>query len=149
MPKSTRSPLFPDVNVWLALTYGRHVHHQIARTWFESLDFEAEVCFCRVTQVGLLRLLTTRAVMTADRVMSQDEAWNAYDSWLSDGRVAFLEEPHNLDAVFRSIARGGHPSPNAWADAYLAAFATILGLKFVTLDRAFEGKVEQLLVLRP
>src|SRR5713226_4632054 len=30
MPASTRLFLFPDVNVWVALTYEGHVHHRIA-----------------------------------------------------------------------------------------------------------------------
>ena len=29
MRRSTKSSLFPDVNVWLALTYKGHVHHAV------------------------------------------------------------------------------------------------------------------------
>jgi DNA-binding beta-propeller fold protein YncE len=28
MTKSSRLSLFPDINVWVALTYDRHVHHE-------------------------------------------------------------------------------------------------------------------------
>lgn len=93
MPRSSRSFLFPDVNVWIALTYGGHEDHSIARTWFEALDMDARVCFCRFTQISLLRLLTTSAVMGTDEVMTQVQAWSAYDRWKQDGRVLFLEEP--------------------------------------------------------
>jgi toxin-antitoxin system PIN domain toxin len=149
MPRSSRSFLFPDVNVWVALTYGGHEHHDVARVWFDSLDAAARVCFCRFTQISLLRLLTTPAVMGADEVMTQVEAWEAYERWKEDDRVLFLEEPPNVETAFRALTRQPHPNSKNWADAYLAAFATVLGMQFVTFDRAFEGKVEPLLILRP
>ena len=34
MPESTTSLVFPDVNVWLALSHDGHVHHLIAKDWF-------------------------------------------------------------------------------------------------------------------
>jgi uncharacterized protein len=90
MPAFTRSFLFPDVNVWLALTYEGHVHHIAAKRWFEPLDDEVRLFFCRVTQLGLLRLLTTEAVMGGAEVLSQSAAWSAYDGWFRDDRVTFL-----------------------------------------------------------
>ena len=33
MPGSTKSFLFPDINVWVALTYEGHVHHLVAHDW--------------------------------------------------------------------------------------------------------------------
>jgi toxin-antitoxin system PIN domain toxin len=149
MPRSSRSFLFPDVNVWIALTYGGHEHHSIARTWFEALDMDARVCFCRFTQISLLRLLTTSAVMGTDEVMTQVQAWSAYDRWKQDGRVLFLEEPLNVEATFRGLTRQLHPNPKNWADAYLAAFAGVSGMQLVTFDRALQGKVESLFILRP
>ncbi len=131
------------------MTYGGHVHHNLAKTWFEELDMEARVCFCRFTQLSLLRLLTTQAVMGADEVMSQSEAWDAYDRWLADGRIIFLGESPEIDAAFRSLSDQLYPSPKTWADSYLAAFAAVSDLQFVTLDRGFQGKVKQLLILRP
>ena len=35
--------LLPDVNVWLALAFDSHVHHPVAKLWFDSLS--NEVCF--------------------------------------------------------------------------------------------------------
>jgi uncharacterized protein len=149
MPRFSRSFLFPDVNVWVALTYGGHEHHDVARVWFDSLHAEDRVCFCRFTQISLLRLLTTEAVMSADEVMTQVDAWNAYEGWKQDDRVLFLEEPPNVEATFRALTRQSRPNAKNWADAYLAAFATVLGMRFVTFDRAFNGKVEPLLILGP
>ena len=90
MPRSTTSFLFPDVNVWLALSYQRHVHHPAAKAWFERLDENARLCFCRFTQLGLLRLLTTDAVMGEDKVLSQAEAWRAYDRLNGDERISVV-----------------------------------------------------------
>ncbi|HWY20946.1 MAG TPA: TA system VapC family ribonuclease toxin [Candidatus Acidoferrum sp.] len=149
MPRFSRSFLFPDVNVWIALTYGGHVHHNPAKAWFEQLEMEARICFCRFTQLSLLRLLTTEAVMGADEVMTQSQAWQTYDRWLSDGRVVFLEESPNLDAAFRSLSDQCSPSPKTWSDSYLAAFAAVSDLRLVTFDRGFQGKTNHLLILRP
>jgi toxin-antitoxin system PIN domain toxin len=137
------------VNVWVALTYGGHVHHGFAKLWFHQLESESRICFCRFTQLSLLRLLTTEAVMGADEVRTQKEAWEAYDHWLSDGRVVFLEESPNLDSAFRSFSDRNYPGPKTWSDAYLAAFAAAADLQLVTFDQGFRGRVPHLLILRP
>ncbi len=147
MHTSTRSFLFPDVNVWLALTYERHVHHGAAKSWFESLDDSARLFFCRVTQLGLLRLLTTEAVMGVEEVMSQSAAWKSYDRWLQDDRVSFLAEPPGLEDAFRATSRLRRPAPKDWADSYLAAFALVSNLTLVTFDQALHRKAR--LAIRP
>jgi|SRR5437588_10347332 len=149
MPRSSRSFLFPDVNVWIALTYGGHVHHKIAKAWFDEIEIEARICFCRFTQLSLLRLLTTEAVMGADEVMTQSQAWQAYDRWLSDGRVVFLEESPHVDAAFRLLSDQPYRGPKTWSDSYLAAFAAVSELRLVTFDQGFRGNINQLLILRP
>jgi len=131
------------------MTYGGHVHHIAAKAWFDNLDMDARVCFCRFTQLSLLRLLTTQAVMGIDEVMTQSQAWQAYDRWLADGRVVFLEEPPSLDTAFRSLSGQRHPNPKTWSDCYLAAFASVSDLRLVTFDRGFQGKIKQLMILRP
>jgi predicted nucleic acid-binding protein len=70
MPGFTKSYLFPDVNVWVALTHAGHVHHFVTRDWFADLNADARFGFCRFTQLGLLRLLTAEAVM-GDEVLSR------------------------------------------------------------------------------
>ena len=146
MPVSTTSFLFPDINVWVALTHGAHVHHDVASDWFTELPAGVRFTFCRFTQLGLLRLLTADAVMGPE-VLSQNEAWAVYDRWLEDRRVALLDEPLALERRFRAIARGRHASPKTWADAYLAAFADTAQLTLVTFDRGFRGKVGSLELL--
>lgn len=148
MPKSSRSFLFPDVNVWVALTYQGHVHHLAAKKWFDSLDDDARLCFCRFTQLSLLRLLTTEALMGKADVRSQVEAWETYDHWLEDGRVMLMDEPPGLEPVFRSLSLARRPAPKDWADSYLIAFASVSELKLVTFDRALEGRTRELLLLK-
>ncbi len=149
MPRFSKSFLFPDVNVWVALTYAGHIHHTKARSWFDDLDIDARVGFCRFTQISLLRLLTTQAVMGVDDVMSQADAWETYDRWCEDARVVFLEEPTGLEESFRSLSRQSSPNPKNWADSYLAAFATVSQMQLVTFDQGFRGKILNLHVLRP
>jgi uncharacterized protein len=148
MPRSTRSFLFPDINVWIALTYEGHIHHVIARSWFTTVGHAARLFFCRFTQLGLLRLLTAEAVMGRDEVMTQDEAWRAYDRWLQDERVDFLGEPAGLESSFRSMTQSRQAAPKDWADSYLAAFAVASQLTLVTFDQGFQSKAKQLVLLK-
>ena len=83
------SSVFLDINVWVALSSTRHLHHAQALRWFQGLE-DAQLVFCRYTQLGLLRLLTTEAVMGGD-TLSQAQAWDEYDAWLHTGVAAFVE----------------------------------------------------------
>ena len=147
MPGSTRSSLFPDINVWVALTYEGHAHHATAVDWFTTLDEDSSLTFCRFTQLGLLRLLTTEAVM-GDEVMTQPEAWAAYDRWHRDERVELMDEPAGLEPRFRTLTRLPNPATKDWADSYLAAFAASGALTLVTFDRALRAKVKPIVLLR-
>ena len=149
MPKSTKSFLFPDINIWIALTLDEHVHHVRARSWFESIGDSGRLFFCRFTQLGLLRLLTAEAVMGRDEVLTQEEAWKTYDRWLQDERVSFLGEPPDIEAPFRDMTRSRQSSPKDWADSYLAAFAASAQLTLVTFDHALANKAKQTVILNP
>jgi uncharacterized protein len=133
-----KSSLFPDVNVWLALTHDRHLHHRIATDWFR--EREETIYFCRLTQLGFLRLLTNEQVMGID-VRSQQSAWQGYHHWFEDERVDFHREPEGpeFETVFQEFSSRGRRSPKLWADAYLAAFAKVSGLTLVTFDRGFQA----------
>jgi hypothetical protein len=63
----------PDVNLWIGLTSNRHVHHAQAKAWLEGLGDE-RIAFCRITELGLLRLLTNQHVMGED-VLAPPAAW--------------------------------------------------------------------------
>jgi uncharacterized protein len=133
-----KSSLFPDVNVWLALTHERHAHHATARRWLDS-EHDPQLYFCRFTQLGLLRLLTNEQVMAED-VLSQRKAWQTYRRWLEDSRINFHREPESaeFESLFEDLSTRSYPATKLWADAYLAAFAKSSGLTLVTFDRALE-----------
>ena len=145
MPASTTS-LFPDINVCVALTYEGHTHHSTAANWFATLSPDATLAFCRFTQLGLLRLLTTAAVMR-DEVMTQPKAWAIYDRWLDDPRVEFVNEPIEIETRFRALTRLRQPATKDWADSYLAAFATSGQLTLVTFDRGLRSKTQSSILL--
>jgi toxin-antitoxin system PIN domain toxin len=127
---------FPDLNVWIALTYRGHQQHAVAASWFGRLQSEA-AGFCRVTQLGFLRLLTHPVVM-GDEVRNRREAWETYDLLISDSRVTFYSErdPDAVESEFRVLTATNRFAPQQWPDAYLVAFAKAEGLILVTFDRA-------------
>lgn len=132
---------FPDVNIWLALTSNRHVHHSLANAWLQSVDAD-QIAFCRITELGFLRLLTNAHVMGKD-VLSPAESWRIYDEWRADDRVIFLPERTEFSEQWRRSGEQISGGPNAWTDAYLAVFAAHANATIVTLDRRFPplGKV--------
>ena len=133
MPKS--KTYLPDVNVWLAFAAEAHVHHQAAARWFDGLS-AGEAAFCRITQMGLLRLLTNRRVML-DAVLTQQQAWRVYLALHRDERTIFLPEPDGLEERWRNTTKRTSPSQGLWTDCYLQAFAECAGLRIVTFDRNF------------
>jgi toxin-antitoxin system PIN domain toxin len=125
-----------DVGVWLAAVWGRHVHYPVASEWFNQAD---DMVFCRVTQMGLLRLLSTPAIMGGDAV-DRSQAWRLFDQLRSDERVVWADEPEGLDAVWRVISARDDKSHKLWTEDYLAAFAQAGDLTLVTLDRKLPGR---------
>ena len=65
IPKRPMTSYLVDINVWLALTWDSHPQHVSASRWYTSLNRSGDstLLFCRLTMLGLLRLLTNRAVM--------------------------------------------------------------------------------------
>jgi toxin-antitoxin system PIN domain toxin len=125
----------PDVNVWLALVTGGHLHHAAAQSWVAG-RLAGPLIFCRVTQMALLRHLTTPAVMGPE-VCSQKEAWRIYDAALARPDTQFLSEPPTLEQVWRVRTALDQPAAKRWTDLYLAAFAHGHGLRLVTFDQGF------------
>src|SRR5205823_1506104 len=72
------------------LSLSKHQFHPAARDWFAQQAGEASVLFCRSTQQSLLRLLTTEMVMRPYDLapMSNAQAWQVYEGFLSDERIA-------------------------------------------------------------
>jgi toxin-antitoxin system PIN domain toxin len=137
--------------VWLASVWGRHTHYPVAGAWFDKQT--DDLVFCRVTQMGLMRLLSNTAIMGED-TLDRSEAWRVYDRLWADERVLWAEEPDGLDAVWRAISARDDKSHRLWTDDYLAAFAQTCGATLATLDRKLltrypSVQVESLLPLTP
>jgi uncharacterized protein len=140
---------FPEINVWVALAYRGHQHHPVASSWFERLK-SGTAGFCRLTQLGFLRLLTHPLVMR-DEVKTQLEAWKAYDLLAGNSCVDFYPEPNSddIESELRSLTATDQFAPQQWPDAYLAAFAKVAALTLVTFDRALSKLAgEEVLLLR-
>lgn len=136
---------FPDVNVWLALLLADHTHRPAARAWWES-DQSEKIAFARVTQISVLRLLTTSAAMNG-KPLTMSQAWRAYDRLFEDERVTFLGEPDSMEPEFRKRSSSGVASPKVWAEAYIVAFASHNDATLITFDRALKNRATDCLVL--
>ncbi|MBU3061088.1 type II toxin-antitoxin system VapC family toxin [Nocardia sp. NEAU-G5] len=133
-----------DVGVWHAAVWGRHAHHRAAANWFgEQAD---GLLLCRVTQTGLLRLLSNPAVMGAD-ALSRSAAWRIVDQLNEDERVLWADEPADLEAVFRAFSAKNDNSHKLWTDDYLAAFAQTSSAAFATLDRKLAARYPSVQVI--
>jgi hypothetical protein len=120
------------VGVWLAAVRWRHVHQPVAAEWFgRETD---DIAFCRVTQMGLVRLLSNPAIM-GDDAIDRSQAWRVYDQLWADERVRWADEPVELDAVWRAISARDDKSHKLWTDDYLASFAQASDATLITLDR--------------
>jgi toxin-antitoxin system PIN domain toxin len=125
-----------DVNVLLALVYGCHEFHAHAVAWLDAIQDAHSVVVCRQTQMGLMRLLSTRVVMAED-IHSLSTCWDVFDAMMADDRFLFQREPRELEPALRRMMRSATPAPKLWQDAYLAAFAASSGMQLVTFDRGF------------
>jgi toxin-antitoxin system PIN domain toxin len=125
---------FPDPNVWFALAIADHPHHAAALAWWQEESSLAG--FCRLTQLGLLRLLTTASAM-GGLPLTNAKAWGVYDAFLADSRVRVFPELPAVDERFRALSALRQVSPKVWVDAYLAAHAAANEATLVTFDQAF------------
>ena len=129
-----------DINVWLALSLSGHRHHKTALDWFDKLTQPASAAFCRATQQGVLRLLTSETVWKSvgKTPLTNREALELYDQLLGDDRVCFFAEPVGVELQWRNLAALYTASPKVWMDASLAAMALAEGLTLVTFDSGFD-----------
>lgn len=126
-----------DVNVWLAASWARHRHHEVAKEWLDQQ--EDELAFCRVTQMALLRLITNPAVTGRD-ALSRRQAWDVVDQLMADSRVRFLSEPEAFVPLWKALSKQEDHDHLLWTDDYLAAFAQATEAELVTLDSVFRTR---------
>ena len=122
-----------------------HIHRAAAEKWWES-SYAGTIGFLRLMQFGVLRLLTTAAVMNG-KPLTMPEAWAAYDRLFDDDRVTFFNEPSGIDEAFRKYARKNHASPKLWADAWLLAFTECAGGEVITFDQALAARASHAVLL--
>jgi hypothetical protein len=103
------------------------MHFRPAWAWYKNLPPGTVLLFCRITQLGLLRLLTTQSVM-GQGTLTQAQAWEAYDRLLTTGGAKFIDEPAGMESVFRSLSGSQQASPKEWADSYLSALSFTAGV---------------------
>jgi uncharacterized protein len=127
----------PDLNVWLAAVWCNHADHESAARWFDQQG--ESLAFCRVTQMGLLRLLSNPAVMRGD-ALTRWEAWDVYQKLQLDPRIRFAEEPGDLNAMWMQMTKQPDRSHKLWTDDYLAAFAFLTNARLVTFDQALSSR---------
>jgi toxin-antitoxin system PIN domain toxin len=134
----------PDLNVWLALSWANHTHSRAAWTWFSSQE-NGRFLFCRFTQVGLMRLLATSAIMGAE-VLTIGEAWKVLDRWMEDSRVSTQRDSVDLDYAFREATSpfSRQSSPKALGDCYLVAVSRVSNSTLVTFDRALAAACQMM-----
>ena len=80
----------PDVNVWIAFAVGIHVHHSVAKRWFDEVVSDG-LAFCRITELGMFRLLTNSKVMDGAPLTAAD-AWGIRDRFGCDSRSLVMNE---------------------------------------------------------
>jgi len=111
-------PSFTDVYLWFALAVGDHPQYSPALRW--ENEESSLGGFSWLTQVGLMRLLTTAS---GGQPLPKQEAWRVYEGFLSDSRVRVFPELPALEDLFRSYSKLRQASPKIWVEPYLAGHA--------------------------
>ena len=125
----------PDLNVWLALIWPEHIHHQHAVQYWEQQAAE-QVLFCTVTALGLVRLVCQPKLM-GTAVRNAAEASDLLSALCQQPGVQMAQPDHDGWEVFHHLLRGDIPS-RLCTDAHLAALAIANGWRLVSFDRDFE-----------
>jgi hypothetical protein len=63
----------------------------------------------------------TASTSFANPAVTLARAWQLYDSFLSDPRIAFADDPPDIEKLWRVYTNRERFSPKVWNDAYLAA----------------------------
>jgi toxin-antitoxin system PIN domain toxin len=124
----------PDLNVWLALALVEHPHHRAAQAyWYETAA--RRIWFCRVTMLGLVRLLTQPKLMGKASLGLRD-AFDLYLRFAALPEVGSFAEPPDCESKLAHMLDPNMPA-RLWTNAYLAAFAASGNLRLVTFDKDF------------
>ena len=130
-------PFLLDVNVLVALLWPPHIHHVVAKQWFDR-NSQAGLRTCPITQAGCVRILSNRryspdhySVSDAAGLVSEFTKLPEHEFWPDD---------LNVSQAFSLI--GGISGHQQVTDAYLAALAISHGGVLATLDRGLLALTE-------
>lgn len=142
--------LLPDINVWFGLAVSNHEHHPAAVRWLKTQQEPASLGFCRATQQGYLRLLSSEKLLRSYRLppLTNAQVWASYQALLADERITFLPEPAGFEPIWQRFGSRNTASTQLWMDSFLAAFAVAGKHELVSFDsgfRQFAGLTLQLL----
>ena len=126
----------PDLNVWLALAWPGHSHHQRAVQYWEQQAAD-QVLFCTVTALGLVRLVCQPKLM-GTAVRTPGEASSLLDALCQQPGVQLAAPEHDGWEIFHQLLRGDGLPARLCTDAHLAALAIANGWRLVSFDRDFE-----------
>ena len=124
-----------DVNVLVALAWPNHVHHRLARSWFEAHHARGWAT-CSFTQNGFVRISSNPRVVDEARtpveavlLLRQLVKLKGHRFWPDDVSVAEAD-PIEIERVrgYRQVM-----------DAHLLALARRHGGQLATFDRKIEG----------
>jgi uncharacterized protein len=136
----------PDVNVLIALSEPRHVHHNAAQNWFSTAR-DAGWATCPITETGFVRVVSSPAyphirfspATAVDFLRDHISNFGAhYEYWPAD--CSLLD-----DALFNVATVQGH---RQITDLYLLGLCIQHGGKLVTFDSALQTLTRSL-VLSP
>jgi toxin-antitoxin system PIN domain toxin len=148
LPWVARTGDLLDINVWLALAVEEHPHHPMAlRYWAEVQAGGATLWFCRVTMLGLVRLLCQPKVV-GKGALDLSAAWALYQRFRAIASVRLADEPDDCEDHLARLITAAPLPPRLWTDAWLAALSQASGLRLVTFDADFRRfGLERCLVL--
>ena len=126
----------PDLNVWLALAWPEHSHHQHAVRYWEQQAAD-QVLFCTVTALGLVRLVCQPKLM-GTTVKNASETSALMEALCQQPSVQLAAPAPNGWEVFHQLQRSAELLARLCTDAHLAALAIANGWRLVSFDRDFE-----------
>lgn len=134
-----------DSNIWVALTFPTHPFHPAATTVLGTCVENKPACFCRSTQQSFLRLITTPTLARTYQFPDIDnqQAVEILTGYHELAYVDFLNEPQGIHGLWLRLASRKTASSKVWMDAYLAAFAILGKLPFVTTDKDFRQYISE------
>ena len=87
--------------------------------------------------LGLLRLSTNKVVM-GGTPYTTSQAWQSYQAVVDLPEICFIAEPPGIEVAMQKLTHSPKSGTPDWTDAYLAAFASLAGLRMVSFDKGFK-----------